>query len=49
MPAHPEPAGVVNDDKIRAALFDELGADASAGAGRNDRLDPVDKWRADVQ
>ena len=35
---HAEAAGVVDDDEVGAALLDELGADAGAGAGGDDRL-----------
>ena len=36
--SHAEAAGVVDDDQVGAAAFDELGADARAGAGGDDRL-----------
>ena len=35
---HPEAAGVVDDDQVDPALFEELRADAGASAGRDDRL-----------
>ena len=35
---HAEAAGIVNDDEVGPAAFDEFGADARAGAGGDDRL-----------
>src|SRR5436309_11632902 len=35
---HAETSGIVNNDKIGPAAFDELGADAGAGAGGDDGL-----------
>ena len=35
---HPEAAGVVDDDQVDAAALGELGRDAGAGAGADDRL-----------
>ena len=37
-PAHAEAAGIVDDDQVRAALLDEFGADAGAGARGDDGL-----------
>jgi NAD+--asparagine ADP-ribosyltransferase len=39
---HPEPAGIINDDQIRPATFDELGRDAGSGAGSDDGLSTVE-------
>ncbi len=36
--SHAETAGVVNDDEVSAAFFDEFGGDACAGAGGDDGL-----------
>jgi len=36
--SHAEAARVVNDDQVGPAALDELGADAGAGAGGDDRL-----------
>mmetsp|Transcript_26439 Transcript_26439/g.61680 ORF Transcript_26439/g.61680 Transcript_26439/m.61680 type:complete len:406 (-) Transcript_26439:1383-2600(-) len=40
VPAHPEPARVVDDDEVSAARLLELGRDASARARANDGLPP---------
>ena len=37
-PGHPVAAGVVDDDQVDAAALGELGRDAGAGAGADDRL-----------
>ncbi len=39
---HAEAAGVVDDDEVGAALLDELGADARAGAGGDDGIALLD-------
>jgi hypothetical protein len=35
---HAETAGIINDDEVGAAFFDEFRADARACAGGDDRL-----------
>ena len=36
--AHPESTGVVDDNQVGPAFFDEFGADASTSSGSNNRL-----------
>ena len=42
VPRHSEAAGIVNNDQVGTAFFDEFGADARSGTRSNDRFSLID-------